>query len=129
MIITKSTTATTTTTIAKTRTTNKNINNNNNNNINNNHVDRDFTRFQSPSCHDGRRNSPMFPRLREGVGDTVGEDQPARHLVEVDVRVQRQQHVQAELPQLGDGVAQHQNQDEHAREVQALAWSGEGYVM
>ncbi len=59
--------------------------------------------------------------MRDGVCDAVDEDEPPGHLVEVDVRVQREEHVQAELAELGDRVAEHQNQDEHAGEVQTLA--------
>ena len=56
----------------------------------------------------------------EGVDEAVDEDEPAGELVELDVLVERQDHDDAELAQLGDAVPQHQHQDEHRREVEGL---------
>ena len=54
--------------------------------------------------------------------DAVDEHEPAGDLVEVDVLVEGQHQVDAELAELGDGVPQHEDQDEHGREVEALTW-------
>lgn len=62
-------------------------------------------------------------KVHDSVADAIDEDEPACHFVEVDVLVEWQDDVHAELAQLGDGVAQHQHQDEHTREVEALAWA------
>ena len=58
----------------------------------------------------------------EGVDEAVDEDKPAGELVELDVLVERQDHDDAELAQLGDAVPQHQHQDEHRREVEGLTY-------
>ena len=68
----------------------------------------------------------------EGVDEAVDEDEPAGELVELDVLVERQDHDDAELAQLGDAVPQHQHQDEHRREVEGLTckeFGGQIYSM
>ena len=55
------------------------------------------------------------------VHETVDEDEPSDDLVKVDVSVEGQQPVEAELAELRDGVAEHEDEDEHAVEVEALA--------
>ena len=63
-------------------------------------------------------------QVRHRVQDRVYEDEPPGDLVEVDVLVQGQQPVHPELPQLRDGVAEHQDQNEHRAEVQTLTCMG-----
>ena len=59
--------------------------------------------------------------MRDCVYDAVDPDELAGERVEGDVLVERQQEVEPLLAQLRHGQAQHRQQDEHAREVQALA--------
>lgn len=68
------------------------------------------------------------PRLTEvedvhdGVKEAVEKNQDARELVQVDVVVQRQESAESSRPQESDALSQHQDQDEHAVEIQALSW-------
>ena len=63
------------------------------------------------------------PEVGDGVPDAVEKDESAGDFVEVNEPVQRKQDVQAELPQLGDGMPEHGHEHEHRREIQTLTWA------
>ena len=54
----------------------------------------------------------------DGVQDAVDEDEPAGHLVEVDVFVERQERAQTVGSRQSDEISQHHSHDERTVEVQ-----------
>ena len=51
--------------------------------------------------------------MHGSVNPGLYEDEPAHQFVEVDVLVQREDGGEAEVPEHGDAVPQHQHQDQH----------------
>ena len=51
--------------------------------------------------------------MHDGVDPGLDEDEAADQFVEVDVVVQWEDGGEAEVPELGDAVPQHQHQDQH----------------
>ena len=63
--------------------------------------------------------------MSEGVEEAVEDDELGRHDVEGGVLVEREEEVDTALAELGDGEPQHGQEDEHAGEVETLAWVSE----
>ena len=70
---------------------------------------------------EGNDDFTEVDEMHEGVEQGLAEDDPAHHLVEVDVVIEGQEAGQAEVPQHRDAVAQDEDENEDGVEEEGAA--------